>query len=67
MRSVEAILSDTNESSTKSDRLFPRLVNNVGQHIIELDLDALEQAGKWGTARVNIAGKTYQLFPVEMA
>ena len=67
MRSVEAILTDTKDDRANVENIYPQLVSNVSTHTIELDLDALERAGKWGVARVNIAGKTYQLFPVEPA
>jgi hypothetical protein len=40
------------------------LVESQKKHTIEIDVDALEQAGMWGVAKLEIGGKIYQLFPV---
>ena len=67
MRSVEAILADTSDSAENYDDNLRQFSGNLTKHTIELDLQALERAGKWGAARVDIGGKIYQLFPVEAA
>ena len=40
------------------------LVQSKQKQTVEIDIEALERAGVWGVAKLEIAGKTYQLFPV---
>jgi hypothetical protein len=64
MRQVEAILLDDANTHTNDNDAYRKQVKKITKHTIELDLEQLERDGLWGVARLEIAGKTYQIFPV---
>lgn len=63
MRHARKTATDNNRRDEFSPTSLMELVKNTQQHVIEVDVDALERGGMWAVAQVEIAGKTYQLFP----
>lgn len=64
MRHAQQRKTETNDEFDICPTSLIGLASEKKTHTVEVDIEALEEAGLWGVAKLEIAGKTYQLFPV---